>query len=103
MFPSSHSLYRGSFARLPAVIRELMSEHDLLVSIGADLFTLSLPGNVDALPEGMPIIHLDTDPWELGKNYAEKVSILGDPKATLPELTEAIARARTAGETPCAE
>jgi benzoylformate decarboxylase len=103
MFPSSHSLYRGSFARLPAVIRELMSEHDLLVSIGADLFTLSLPGNVDALPEGMPIIHLDTDPWELGKNYAEKVSILGDPKATLPELTEAIARARTAGETTRAQ
>ena len=103
MFPSSHSLYRGSFARLPAVIRGLMSQHDLLVSIGADLFTLSLPGEVDALPEGMPIIHLDTDPWELGKNYAEKVSILGDPKATLPELTEAIARARTAGETTRAQ
>ncbi len=99
MFPSSHSLYRGSFARLPAVIRGLMSQHDLLVSIGADLFTLSLPGEVDALPEGMPIVHLDTDAWELGKNYAEKVSILGDPKATLPELTEAVARARTAAET----
>ena len=34
-----------------------------------------------------PVVHLDTDPWELGKNYPEKVSILGDPKATLPELT----------------
>jgi benzoylformate decarboxylase len=100
MFPSSHPLYRGSFARLPAVIRGLMSQHDLLLSVGADLFTLSLPDSeVDSLPEGMPIIHLDTDPWELGKNYAEKVSILGDPKATLPELTEAIARARTAAET----
>jgi benzoylformate decarboxylase len=98
MFPSSHPLYRGSFARLPAVIRDLMQEHDLMLSVGADLFTLSLPGEVDSLPEGMPIIHIDTDPWELGKNYAEKVSILGDPKSTLPELTEAITRARSAAE-----
>ena len=98
MFPSSHPLYRGSFARLPAVIRGLMQEHDLLLSVGADLFTLSLPGEVDSLPEGMPIIHIDTDPWELGKNYAEKVSILGDPKTTLPELVAAISRARSAAE-----
>jgi benzoylformate decarboxylase len=98
MFPSSHPLYRGSFARLPAVIRGLMQEHDLLLSVGADLFTLSLPGEVDSLPEGMPIIHIDTDAWELGKNYAEKVSILGDPKTTLPELVTAITRARTAAE-----
>ena len=99
MFPSSHPLYRGGFARLPAVIRGLLSQHDLLVSIGADLFTLSLPGEVDPLPEGLPIVHLDTDPWELGKNFPEKVAILGDPKATLPELTAAVARARSAAET----
>ena len=36
------------------------------------------------------MIHLDTDPWELGKNYPAEVAILGDPKATLPELTEAM-------------
>jgi benzoylformate decarboxylase len=91
MFPSSHPLYRGAFARLPATIRGILAEHDLLVSIGADLFTLSLPGAVESMPEGMPIVHLDTDPWELGKNYAEAASILGCPKATLPELTAAVA------------
>jgi len=96
MFPSSHPLYRGGFARLPAVIRGLLSHHDLLVSIGADLFTLSLPGAVDPLPEGMPVVHLDIDPWELGKNFPAKVAILGDPKATLPELTDAVARVRSA-------
>ncbi len=53
MFPSSHPLYRGSLPRLPETIRSMLSQHDLLVSVGADLFTLSLPGDVEALPEGM--------------------------------------------------
>jgi benzoylformate decarboxylase len=91
MFPSSHPLYRGALVRLPAAIRGMLTQHDLLVSIGADLFTLSLPDDVDSMPESYPVVHLDTDPWELAKNYPEKVSILGEPKATLPELTEAVA------------
>lgn len=98
MFPSSNPLYRGSFARLPHVIQGLLREHDLLISVGADLFTLSLPGAMEALPQGMPIVHLDTDPWELGKNFAEAVSLLGDPKASLPELHEAVERAMGPGE-----
>ncbi len=98
MFPSSHPLYRGALVRLPEAIRGVLNQHDLLVSIGADLFTLSLPGDVESLPEGYPVIHLDTDPWQLAKNYPENVSILGDPKATLPELTAAIRQARSAAE-----
>jgi benzoylformate decarboxylase len=30
------------------------------------------------------------DPWEIGKNYPAKVAILGDPKATLPDLAQAL-------------
>ena len=98
MFPSSHSLYRGALVRLPAAIRGMLMQHDLLVSIGADLFTLSLPGEVESMPDGMPVVHLDTDPWELAKNYPEQVSILGEPKVTLPELTLAVQAARSVAE-----
>ena len=49
---------------------------------------------------GMPVVHLDTDPWELGKNYPADVAILGDPKATLPDLTAALVKAQ--GEAGCA-
>jgi len=96
MFPSSHPLYRGNFARLPAVIRRLLEAHDVLLSVGGDLFTLSLPGQVEAVPDGLAIVHLDTDPWEIGKNYPVRAGILGDPKATLPELAEAVLQAMTA-------
>jgi benzoylformate decarboxylase len=95
MFPSSHPLYRGPIIRLPAVIRDLVAQHDLLVSIGGDLFTLSLPDDVESMPEGFPVVHLDTNPWELAKNFPESVSIFGEPKVTLPELTEAIHKARS--------
>lgn len=98
MFPSSHPLYRGAIVRLPASIRGILTQHDLLVSVGADLFTLSLPADVESVPEGYPIVHLDTDSWELAKNYPEKVSILGEPKATLPELTAAVLAARSRAE-----
>jgi benzoylformate decarboxylase len=37
-------------------------------------------------------VHLDVNPWELGKNYPAEVAIFGDPKATLPELAEGIRR-----------
>jgi benzoylformate decarboxylase len=98
MFPSSHPLYRGAMVRLPEAIRGVLTQHDLLVSIGADLFTLSLPGEVEAMPEDYPVVHLDTNPWELAKNYPETVSILGEPKVVLPELTEAVVKARSAAE-----
>jgi benzoylformate decarboxylase len=98
MFPSSHPLYRGALVRLPEAIRGMLTQHDLLVSVGGDLFTLSLPGEVEAMPEDYPVIHLDTDPWELAKNYPEKVSILGEPKMTLPELTEAVLKARSGAD-----
>ena len=89
-FPASHPLFRGALTRLGPAIREALAGYDLLLSVGADLFTLSLPSTVEPLPDGLAIIHLDPDPWELGKNYAEAVSILGDPKATLPDLAAAV-------------
>jgi benzoylformate decarboxylase len=98
MFPSSHPLYRGALVRLPAAIRATLGQHDLLVSIGADLFTLSLPDDVDSMPEGFPVVHLDTNPWELGKNYPAKVAILGEPKTTLPEMTQALLGLRSGAD-----
>jgi benzoylformate decarboxylase len=89
-FPSSHALFRGATARSQAAVRQALDAHDVLFSVGADLFTWSLPSKVEPMPPGMRLIHLDTDPWEIGKNFPAEAAILGDPKATLPELTAAI-------------
>jgi benzoylformate decarboxylase len=94
-FPFTHPLYQGPFARLGGPIRALLMQHDLLFSVGGDLFTLSLPSDVEPMPEGLPLIHMDVDPWEIGKNYPAQVAIAGDPKATLPDLAEALRRRLT--------
>ncbi len=49
------------------------------------------------------MIHLDVDPWEIGKNYAAKVAILGDPKAILPELAAAVAERMSPGQRAAAQ
>jgi benzoylformate decarboxylase len=89
-FPSSHPLFRGAMARSQVAMRKIFDQHDVLFSVGADLFALSLPSDVAPVSSDLRMIHLDTDPWELGKNYPAEVAILGDPKGTLPELTDAI-------------
>jgi benzoylformate decarboxylase len=96
-FPTSHPLFRGSVVRLAPDTRKVLEQYDVLFSVGADLFTLSLPSDVDPMPPGIELIHLDVDPWEIGKNYPPKVAILGDPKGTLPDLTEALRARMSAG------
>ena len=83
--------------RSQAGVREVLDRHDLLFSVGGDMFTWSLPSKIEAVPAGMPLIHLDTDPWQIGKNYPAQAGIFGDPKATLPDITAAVRDRMTAG------
>ncbi len=95
-FPTSHPLFAGTIPRLGGAISTVLAGHDLLVSIGADLFTLSLAGGPEPVPTGLPIVHVDTDPWQLGKNFPTAAAILGDPRAVLAELGAEVAAVRRA-------
>jgi benzoylformate decarboxylase len=97
-FPTAHPLFRGHIMRLEPQIRAILDQHDVLFSVGGDMFTLSLPSNVTAIPPGLKIIHLDSNPWELGKNYPEEVSIVGDAKATVADLVAALNGRMSAGD-----
>ncbi|MGE3540801.1 MAG: thiamine pyrophosphate-binding protein [Candidatus Tectimicrobiota bacterium] len=85
-FPSDHPLYQGFMARTQQGVRAALQGTDVVFSVGADMFTMSLYTEVDPFPPGMACIALHTDPWEIGKNRPVEVGLLGDPKATLAEL-----------------
>src|SRR5215470_3232641 len=52
-FPSSHPLFRGATARTQAAVRQALDPHDVLFSVGGDLFTWSLPSKIAPMPPGM--------------------------------------------------
>jgi len=86
-FPSNHPQFAGTVPRMTPALRSVMQGHDLLISIGADLLTQSQATGVEALAPGTSVVHLDDEPWQIGKNFAADAAIQGCPKATLPELT----------------
>ncbi len=89
-FPSSHPLSMGPLLRNQKTTRATLQDADVILAVGADLLTMSLPSDVDPMPPGVEIIHLHLDPWEIGKNYPAKIAILCDPKETLPEVEKAL-------------
>ncbi|HET9904566.1 MAG TPA: thiamine pyrophosphate-binding protein [Xanthobacteraceae bacterium] len=97
-FPTAHPLFRGHITRLEPSIRAILDQHDVLFSVGGDMFTLSLPSQVAAVPKHLKIIHVDSDPWELGKNYPEEVAMVGDAKATVAELVRCLEARMNAGD-----
>lgn len=64
-----------------------VAEADLVVFIGSH--TGSQVTNDWRIPRtGTPVIQIDIDPSELGRNYPAKVALLGDAKVTLRRLIE---------------
>ena len=89
-FPTSHPLFRGAITRCNRRCARCLDDYDMLFSAGADLFTLSLPSEVEPMPPGMPLVHLDIDPGRSARTIPREAAILGDPKSTLPELTATV-------------
>jgi benzoylformate decarboxylase len=91
-FPSNHPLFAGTVERLGPAARAALGKHDLIVSLGGDLFIQSLATGVEPVPPGVKIVHIDMDPWQLGKNYPTEAAILGHPKRAAPALAAELSR-----------
>jgi benzoylformate decarboxylase len=93
-FPAVHPLYGQSLPLWAPDIRQRLAEFDVLLVVGMDLLRLYIYREpARAVPEHVRIVHLDEDPWQLGKNYPVEVGLVGDLKAGLSELAECLDRA----------
>jgi len=84
---SEHVCYMGGISREQPQVRELLSQYDLMIVLGADPLRMSVYSEVDPLPDGMPVIHMGLLDWEMGKNFAAEMAIRGDVRETLRALT----------------
>ena len=93
-FPPEHPLYALGLPLWSPEVRERLQSYDVLFVTGMDLLRQYVYHEpACAIPEHLKIIHIDENPWQLGKNYPTEVGIIGDTKVSLDELTSTLQHA----------
>ncbi|HUY33558.1 MAG TPA: thiamine pyrophosphate-binding protein [Pirellulales bacterium] len=96
-FPPDHPLYSQALPLWSPEVRDKLAEFDVLLVVGMDLLRQYIYHEpARAIPEHIRLVHLDQDPWQLGKNYPLEVGLLGDPWSGLTELAGLLDGAMTA-------
>jgi benzoylformate decarboxylase len=93
-FPVSHPQYLGDLDPTDAHAKDVLREVDVLIGIGCSLFAEGFFNPDPTLPPGVKIVHIDDNPWEIGKNMPVDCGIQGDIKTALAELNESLAEGR---------
>ena len=90
--PSEHPLFQGPMPNLPTPMRDRFVDADSLLMCGV---TSQAP--VSRYDEGGPlvpwrlrVVAVDDSPWEVGKNQAVEVGLVGDIKDSLTRLVGAM-------------
>jgi benzoylformate decarboxylase len=102
-FPSVHPLFAGVLPSLSQGIHRALEPADVLLVVGLNLFQPFLYAPQGPLPAGVAVVQIDSDPWEVGKNYAVQVGILSDPKAALAQLIPLVRQRLTAAQQDAAK
>ena len=91
-FPDSHPQHLGmpGMHGTVAAVGSLQKS-DLLIALGTR-FDDRVTGRLDSFAPEAKIIHADIDPAEIGKNRHADVPIVGDVKAVITDLIEALRR-----------
>jgi benzoylformate decarboxylase len=102
-FPADHPLFAGVLPSLSQGIHRALEPADVLLVIGLNLFQPFLYMAKGPLPEHATVVQIDSDAWEVGKNYPVKVGILSDPKAAMAQLTPLLRQRMTPAQKDAAK
>ena len=95
-FPSAHPLYGGLLAVVSGpMLRGQLAMADLIVAIGTPVLTLLFPLDDAPFPANAPVVHIDDDIREIGKNWNLDLGILANPRNAMASLLDALRRAQT--------
>ncbi len=97
-FPTDHLLFEGGMWTDVPNAAEVMKDADVVMAIGANFISQLFYTSDQIVNPASKVIHLDTDPWEIGKNQPTDIGILADIKAALGELLAAVSEKMTGDE-----
>jgi benzoylformate decarboxylase len=84
-FPEDHPLFAGHLPASPQSVSDALIAHDLVLVIGAPVFTFHVPGDCTLFRSGIPIIQMTTDA-EAASSAPAGMAILGSLRLGLPAL-----------------
>ncbi len=90
-FPSEHPSYLGLLPKVQPEMRKVLEAHDLLVVLGCDPLRTSVASGTDPMPDGLRVLHVGLDDWEIAKNYAVEMGVRADIRETLEALLAVLA------------
>jgi benzoylformate decarboxylase len=89
---ADHPLYAPGLPLWSPEVRTRLADYDVLFVAGMDLLRQYVYYEpAPAVPKHLRLVHLDPEPWQLGKNYPLEVGLIGDLKAGLTELDHVLA------------
>jgi len=96
-FPTSHPQYVGPFSLRNPAARKALNEADAVLAVGVKVFGDFFYQGQSALPPGAKLVHIDSDPRELGRTERTEVGIYADPALALRDLADALASGGMSG------
>jgi benzoylformate decarboxylase len=89
-FPTGHPQFLGRINPTLSPGRRLLAGADVVLAVGANVFSgfFYIPG--PGLAQGARLVHLDSAQREIGKTEPADIALFGDPRAGLELLTEAL-------------
>lgn len=86
-FPPKHPLNGQQLPLWAPDVQAKLAEFDVLLVVGLDLLRMYVHHEPpQAVPSTCKLVHLDENPWQIGKNYPVEVGLIGDLRAGLEEL-----------------
>lgn len=91
-FPEDHPLFAGHLPAAPRAVSDALAGHDLVLVIGAPVFTFHVPGDCALFRSGIPVVQMTTDA-DAASSAPAGTAVLGSLRLGLPALAALVPRA----------
>jgi benzoylformate decarboxylase len=98
-FPEDHPLFAGFLPAIPERLSHLLRSHDVIVVVGAPVFTFHVAGDADIFRSSASIYQIIDDPVAAAR-APNTTTILGTMKLSLVALLELLPRSTRARPAP---